>query len=74
MAKADLEDLTVIVEELNRFGRMSFEDLKEHWNEYREDIMPGLALPDRNHRPIGRKAAHYFGYRILCLNNTATHA
>jgi hypothetical protein len=50
-----------IIEDLNRFGRMSIEELKRHWEEHPEDRMQSLQIPGgRGRRGMSRRAARLF--------------
>jgi hypothetical protein len=58
---SDLSLVREILEELNRFGRMSLDEVKKHWEEHPEDRLHGLQLPGgRGHRVMGRRAARLF--------------
>jgi hypothetical protein len=56
----DLRDINVIVDEIIKFGKMTFNEYKTHIDRHSEDKMHWLDMPTGGHRPISREAALRF--------------
>lgn len=56
----DRDDIRIIAESLIRFGKMPWEELRQHLEDHREDLGCGLKMPSGGHRQIGRDAMEVF--------------